>query len=73
MDFERLNKEHLKKIIKISELRNSFVHYKWKALDESIESQEEKVLVDIEKTIKYLKNIENKYLMNNTKKRIRTI
>lgn len=72
-NFRPINRNHLKRILKVAELRNGFVHYKWKPADEDNEKAEEEVLKGIENTIKYLNNYENKYILNSTKKRLRKI
>ncbi len=60
LELPKLNEKHLKAISNISDLRNNFVHYKWKALsDEADERQRKnyiKSLENINKTIVYLKN-----------------
>lgn len=68
---------HRNAIFKITDLRNSFVHYKWKGKDETADEREEQELIDslsnIEKTIKYLHQYENKYVYHRKKKVLQKI
>lgn len=68
---------HRNAIFKISDLRNNFVHYKWKGKDDASGEREEKELVDclsaIEKTVKYLQSYENKYIFHRKKKAIKKL
>lgn len=53
---------HANRIFKLMELRNSYVHYKWKPKNEQMYKEIEVILVQIEKTVKYLRTFEAKYL-----------
>lgn len=73
MGFEPIPKEHFDIIMKLFEHRNSFVHYKWKSFNLQkndfidISINQLKDLEQIEKTVKYLQNYENKKIFNNKK------
>jgi hypothetical protein len=60
-------------MLKIAEIRNAYVHYKWKAVDmDSDEKAEQRtVLEDIEKTIKYFQSYERKHFFGNSKNQAR--
>ncbi len=68
---------HKNAIFKITDLRNSFVHYKWKGKGEEIDEREERELSDslsqIEKTVKYLNHYESNYIYHRKKKVLRKI
>ena len=53
------------------ELRNTFVHYKWKPVNEDLEQGFESVLLNIEKTVKYTSAYENKYILSSSKQRVK--
>lgn len=53
---------HLNRITKLMELRNSYVHYKWKPHNEQVTKEVNVVVQEIEKTINYLRGFEAKYL-----------
>jgi hypothetical protein len=57
-----INVAHTNRIFKLMELRNSYVHYKWKPENEQTSQEMEKLLEQIEKTVKYLRDFETKYL-----------
>ena len=67
-DFKEINKSHLNLIFRLMDLRNNFVHYKWKERSNDFEKEEIFVIEKIEKTIKYIRNIENTYIYNNSKR-----
>jgi hypothetical protein len=68
---------HKNAIFKITDLRNSFVHYKWKGKSGEIDKREDKELEDslklIERTVKYLRHYEDKYIFHQKKKVLRQI
>lgn len=53
---------HLNRITKLMELRNAYVHYKWKPHNEQVTKEVEVVVQEIDKTINYLRRFEAKYL-----------
>lgn len=57
---------HVSTIKKLNELRNAFVHYKWKAVDvdsdDPFESELEETLKKFKKSITYLKRYERKHI-----------
>lgn len=69
-NFKQINKSHLNIIFRLTELRNNFVHYKWKEKSKNLEKEEILVLNEIEKAVKYLKNLENRYIYNNSKRKL---
>lgn len=67
-----INRKHLKTISKTSELRNAYLHYKWKP-SETEEKTEDEHLLSIKGMIRYLRAYETKIefqgkknLINNT-------
>jgi len=75
LELPPLNEAHRKKMLKIAELRNSYVHYKWKAvdIDKNKEVEYEICLADIEKTIRYFQSYERKNFFGNNKNKIKSI
>lgn len=73
IDLKKIDGTHLKKIIKVSELRNNFVHYKWKEYNQQSEKELSDVLNDFEKTIKYLNQYQNELFFKNKKRTIKKI
>jgi hypothetical protein len=71
-----INKSHLKRMQLLIEARNSYVHYKWKFFDVDDNSPERErtvlkdLLKDIEKTVSYLRKLENKQFFHNKKKKL---
>lgn len=64
---------HLNRINKLMELRNSFVHYKWRPMSEQMESETKSVLENIDKTIKYLSYYRSNHLDLASKQKIRKV
>jgi hypothetical protein len=64
------SKTHINLIVKLMEARNSFVHYKWKAVSEQANNEIKVVLSRIEKTVKYIRNYERKHILGISKKKI---
>jgi uncharacterized protein YutE (UPF0331/DUF86 family) len=52
------------------EARNSFVHYKWKVENEQVEKETELILSRIEKTVKYVREYERRYLLGISRRKI---
>lgn len=69
-DFKEINKTHLNLILRLTDLRNSFVHYKWKEKNNDFKNEEKLVMEKIEKTVKYIRNIENQNIYNNSKRKL---
>lgn len=72
-EFEEIDEEHLKLIFKLIELRNGFVHYKWNEKNDDLKDKEAIVMENIEETVEYLMDIENKYIYNNSKEKLADI
>ena len=73
-----INPTHKKRILKIMEMRNSFVHFKNKFVDmddheKKIKDPVRQTLREIEKTISYLKRYEQRQLASVGAKRIKQI
>jgi uncharacterized protein YutE (UPF0331/DUF86 family) len=68
-----LNASHTNTICKLMELRNAFVHYKWKPKNEQIDREMETLLEEIEKTVKYVRGIENKHLYLSHRRRLHMV
>jgi hypothetical protein len=75
----RLAANHVQSILGIAELRNAFVHYKWKGFD--MDGGEDKKDADrykawgqkIERTIKYLQRYESRELLHSSERRVRNL
>jgi len=52
------------------DLRNAFVHYKWKINNEQTAKELALILEGMEKTVKYIREFENKNLLLRQKRRI---
>lgn len=64
---------HKNAILKLADLRNAFVHYKWKPIDAdemNADLEFKKIVDSFEKTVKYLQNFESKYVFENSKSKI---
>ena len=59
--------KHLKVIRRVLDVRNAFVHYKWKVVDDDGRDQTDVLLDDAEKTVKYLRSYERKYVLQGRK------
>lgn len=64
---------HVNLIVKLMEVRNSFVHYKWKAVNEQANNEIKVILSKIEKTVKYIRDYERKHILGVSKKKIRQL
>ncbi len=64
---------HVNLIVKLMEARNSFVHYKWKAVNEQRNREIKAILSTIEKTVKYIRDYERKHILGISKKKIRQL
>lgn len=77
LGLRKLSITHRNAIFKITDIRNSFVHYKWRGKDDASNEREKKELIDclanIEKTIKYLRRYENNFIFYGKKKTLRKI
>jgi len=71
LDVPAFSQEHQKKILKIAELRNTFVHYKWKSFDHHATKEHQEALADIEKTVKYFKGFERRHFFGKMKSLVR--
>lgn len=65
-----IDQSHMNTIAKLMEIRNSFVHYKWKPSSEEAKREITALLERIEKTVKYLRYFEIKYLGKAPKRRV---
>lgn len=72
-EFEEIEEKHLKLIMKLIELRNRFVHYKWNEKNDDLKNKEDIVMENIEETVQYLMDMENKYIYNNSKEKLNNI
>jgi hypothetical protein len=66
-----ISSKHKSIIKRTTELRNAFVHYKWRPA--YMEDDMRSVILEVEKTLKYLMSYENKYFYKNEKKRVSKI
>lgn len=71
LGFPTINSKHQQRIFILAELRNSYVHYKWKVKKEEDHNSENSLLKEtiesIESTIKYLQRLENSFIYKNKK------
>jgi hypothetical protein len=74
LGFPPVLRKHLLRVSAILEIRNSFVHYKWKIIDrnsDEVEKQrqhEKRTINEVEETIKYLRSRENSFFFRGSKK-----
>jgi hypothetical protein len=77
LEFKQLPSNHVSKILKLMELRNEYVHYKWSGKPDKIDMDQENALSiflnEYCKTIKYLSAYENKNINRNKSKKLRQI
>src|SRR5205085_10803209 len=64
-----INKAHWQSMKRINDLRNAFIHYKWKAEADEVERNRERALAAVGKTIRYLRAYENRYVYSNKKRK----
>lgn len=64
-----ISQKHLSVTLRLAELRNGFVHYKWRGKSESAKAQQDTELaatiVQFEKTIRYLLRYETRHVLRN--------
>ena len=73
LGFPPLNEKHVRCIVEIGEIRNSFVHYKWKLHD--VDSDELKkdtervrgIVEQAESAVRYLRSVEKRYFYGRKK------
>ena len=74
LKLKAINKTHLGVMNNVSEARNAYVHYKWKAVDiDSDEWSEESAknsLEGVEKTVRYLQRLANQQLFHGKKRSV---
>lgn len=70
MGYSGINNKYLNLIQKISDERNSFIHYKWKISNDKNPSSEIE-LIEIKKLVKYLKTYETRINYNGNKYKIK--
>ncbi|MBV8856780.1 MAG: hypothetical protein JOZ02_07460 [Acidobacteria bacterium] len=68
-----LSAAHSNRIFKLMELRNSFVHYKWKPESEQQQKELTDIINAIEKTVRYLRDIENRFVYKRRKRLIKKV
>jgi len=68
-----IDEGHANTITKLMDLRNSFVHYKWKLENEQTTRELKSILERIEKTVKYVQYFENKYLSRIPRRKVRKL
>lgn len=71
LEFPKFNEAHKKIIKKLSEDRNSFIHYKWKPIPEEFKSNKANEIIEefksIKKTITYMKQYESRVIFKRKK------
>jgi hypothetical protein len=69
-----ISEKHQKVLLTLAKLRNGFVHYKWQYEELDTENEQETKLEDVlavlEKTIRYLKRYEDRYILYGARPRI---
>jgi hypothetical protein len=80
MEMKPLNPIHRKRLLKLAEVRNGFVHYKWHAVGErnvepasSDDDPVKRCLKDVEKTVSYLRRYEEEMSYGGQRKHIKTV
>lgn len=61
----------IKMIVKLMEIRNSFIHYKWQPNNANIKKELEEIILNVEKIVKYVRSYESKYVIGLSKRRIK--
>jgi hypothetical protein len=73
----RILRHHITTILQIHELRNTFVHYKWRSkTGKEVEDFDDKLdasLDKVEKVVKYLSTLENKHVYHGSKAKIKSL
>lgn len=73
LGFPSLSEKHVRRILEIGEIRNSFVHYKWKLHDvnsDEIKKKKERVrrvAEQADRTTRYLRSVEIRYFFGRKK------
>lgn len=67
LGFPTINSKHQQNILKLAELRNAYVHYKWKEVDNAKEQNSKEIIRTIESTIKYIKRLETRFIFKDKK------
>ncbi len=62
---------HINLLIKLMDVRNSFVHYKWKVTNEQTNKEIRVILSNIEKTVRYVRGYENKYVLGISRREVK--
>lgn len=77
LEAPKLMEKHRLLVLRLFDLRNSYVHYKWKGNVDDEDDKQEKDLIntlgEIENTIKYFNQYESKYFYHSSKKKIRKL
>lgn len=73
LDGKVLSPRHVKRISKLMEFRNSYLHYKWKPVQKEREFELEDILNEIESTIQYLLKYEKKHLNRVTLRQVKKL
>ncbi len=73
LKIRQINKNHIKAITNISEIRNRYIHYKWNYRDMDKDANEtDKILLQrIEKTVRYIISFEEHSLFKGIRKKAR--
>ncbi|NFG42067.1 hypothetical protein FC789_12895 [Clostridium botulinum] len=69
-EFKEISKMHLNLIFRLTDLRNGFVHYKYKEKNNDFKNEEKFVMENVERAVKYLRNIENRCIYNGSKRKL---
>lgn len=79
LDFKALNENYLKRMFRVNEFRNCFVHYKYREYDFDTDNYEDEMnnlssmISDIDKTAIYLDRFVSKQVYGNKKERVKNI
>ena len=75
LDKPAIAPSHRNRMLQVLDLRNAFVHYKWRGLsEEALEQQEKAIAISLERlpaTVKYLNQYERKHLYHGSKRKVR--
>ena len=72
LDLPPINSKHVKTILKLSEIRNSFIHYKWLP-DSDNDTKKTIATSEIKALVKYLKSYDSKLEFNGNKTKIKKL
>ena len=70
---DSFNNSHINLIVKLMEVRNAFVHYKWKPESNQVRKETEALLSRIERTVKYIQEYERRNLLEVSRSKVKNL